>query len=91
MNKTKNKNTHIANNLLIVRKSIGLSQRAVAAALYIDRSTYTCWELGRSEPNYNNLKRIIDFFNKFPLPITLSFQNLLDEDLAEKGFFKTQA
>ena len=44
--------------LKFLRESRQLSQRQVADALHIERSTYTSYETGRSEPSLQNLKRL---------------------------------
>ena len=44
--------------LKFLRECRQLSQRQVAAALHIERSTYASYETGRSEPSLQNLKRL---------------------------------
>ena len=44
--------------LKFLREYRQLSQRQVADALHIERSTYTSYETGRSEPSLQNLKRL---------------------------------
>lgn len=44
--------------LKFLREFRQLSQRQVADALHIERSTYTSYETGRSESSLQNLKRL---------------------------------
>ena len=52
------------NNLKTVRKSDPrkLTQKDVADFLGADRSTYAKYETGDSEPNFDTLSRLADFF-----------------------------
>lgn len=54
----------IMNNLKTVRKSDPrkLTQKDVADFLGADRSTYAKYETGDSEPNFDTLSRLSDFF-----------------------------
>lgn len=45
------------------REACALSQRQVAAALNIDRSTYTRYEIGDTEPNFDILIKLSNIFN----------------------------
>ncbi len=42
--------------------SLGVSQSEIAGMLHIDRSTYSNYELGKTEPSIANLKRLSDIF-----------------------------
>lgn len=42
--------------------SLGVSQNEVAEMLHIDRSTYTNYELGKTEPSIANLQRLSEIF-----------------------------
>ncbi len=44
------------------RKNCGLSQKVVAAALGIDRTTYTYYENGRSQPSLSTLVKLASIF-----------------------------
>lgn len=58
------KSGDIMNNLRNARKSDPrkLTQKDVADFLGADRSTYAKYETGRSEPNFETLSRLSDFF-----------------------------
>ena len=45
-----------------LRKSMGITQAVLSKELNIAPSTVGMWEQGRREPDYDNLKRIADFF-----------------------------
>lgn len=53
------------NNLRIVRTtdSRKLTQKDIALILGIDRSTYAKYETGDSEPNFDTICRLSDFFD----------------------------
>lgn len=53
------------NNLRLVRDSDPrkLTQKQVAAFLGVDRSTYNKYETGDSEPNFDTICRLADFFD----------------------------
>ncbi len=51
------------NRLKAYRKANGLTQHQVATALGIDRSTYTYYETGRSQPSYNQLTILSRIYN----------------------------
>ncbi|MDR0913573.1 MAG: helix-turn-helix domain-containing protein [Oscillospiraceae bacterium] len=53
----------IGENLRTHRIGCRLTQQQVADALGIDRTTYTCYECNRTEPNIEMLKRLTDIFN----------------------------
>ena len=42
--------------------SLGVSQSEIAGMLHIDRSTYSNYELGKTEPSIANLKRLSEIF-----------------------------
>lgn len=49
--------------LRAMRQACRLTQQQVADALGLDRSTYTYYECGRSQPNLDILSNICDIFN----------------------------
>lgn len=53
----------IGDLLTMYRKKLDLTQREVAEALNIDRSTYTCYEIGKTEPNIETISRLAKIFN----------------------------
>jgi len=48
----------IKENLRILREQNGLTQAQVANVLQISRSTYTYYEMGRTKPDINTLKKL---------------------------------
>ena len=52
-----------AEKLRKYREANAMSQRQVAEALHLERSTYTKYETGDSEPNLNTLMKIARIFN----------------------------
>lgn len=63
-------------NLKKVRKSKGLTQKALAEKLGVALSTVAMWETGSRQPDYQMLNKIAEFFG-------VSFDDLL-EDKSEK-------
>ena len=72
----KSKPNIIGAKLRTCRTNCGLSQRQVADCLGVNRSTYTYYENGRSEPDINTLKLLAKIFN-------VSFISLLPNDDSE--------
>lgn len=58
-----------------IRERLGFTQQQVANALNIDRSSYSSYEIGRSQPSPTTLVILSKLFN---LPI----EELLDDELA---------
>ena len=48
--------------LKVLRESMGLYQKDVAAAIGVDRTTYVKYERGDSEPSFQVLNRLAEFF-----------------------------
>jgi len=53
----------LSKKLREIRTSQGLSQRQVAEALHMNRSTYTYYETGKVIPDVITLKKIAEFFS----------------------------
>ena len=65
------------NNLKEYRKACALTQKQVAEALQIERSTYTCYEIGKSTPPIETAKKLSKLFQ-------VSFEDLFsNETVAE--------
>jgi len=62
------------NNLKYYREKCGLTQQQVADALNINRSTYTYYEKGKTEPSINTLQKIMLLFD-------VSFNKLYPQDI----------
>ena len=52
----------LGQNLRLKRERCGLTQREVADKLYIDRSTYAYYEIGKTEPSVLILIRLAEIF-----------------------------
>lgn len=59
----------VAERLRHYREACALSQKQVADALNIERSTYTKYETGDSEPNLNMIVRIAAIYNVSPIEL----------------------
>ena len=53
----------ICKNLKQFRQGGKLSQRQVATAIGVDRSTYAYYELGRTMPGFDKMDKIIKLYN----------------------------
>ena len=56
------KGTSFGDALRRLRLRCGLTQQAVADALYVNRATYTYYELGKTQPDFQQLERIAQVF-----------------------------
>ena len=63
------KKKHVAERLRYYREACALSQKQVADALNIDRSTYAKYEGAASEPNLKMIVKIAAIFNVSPLDL----------------------
>lgn len=55
--------TIFSKRLKKLRKNKGLKQQELAEILGIKRNTYSDWENGKTEPRFDNLVKLADFFN----------------------------
>ena len=55
-------NLTIANRLVELRQSLGLSQEALASSLGVSRQAVSKWEQGVSEPSTSNLLALAKLF-----------------------------
>ena len=53
---------HLAENLRILRKKHQLTQAQMAVLLEVDRSAYSCYETGKTRPDYEKLVALADYF-----------------------------
>ena len=81
MNNSQDRMPYLAHNLRTVRRILGISQCEMAEKLDIDRSTYSYYETGKSEPPIYRLKKIIDFFNSKLGVKKVNFDILLSDKL----------
>lgn len=49
-------------NIKRLRKNKGLKQREIAELLGVKRNTYSDWENAKTEPSFENLVKLADFF-----------------------------
>lgn len=45
-----------------LRKKNGFKQHDIAYAMEVERASYTNWELGKREPNFESLCKLADFY-----------------------------
>lgn len=70
------KNPYLIGNLKRLRNTYELSQQDIANKLGIDRSTYTYYETGKTEPSINMLSNILEIYNK-SYGLALSYDDVL--------------
>ncbi len=56
----------IGEKIKILRTKFGLTQKEVADALELERSTYTYYELGKTIPSWNIVKKLARIFRIAP-------------------------
>ena len=49
--------------LKMLRKKKGLTQKDIADLVHVNRVTYTNWEKGNREPNFETLLKLADLFD----------------------------
>ncbi len=64
--------------LLHLRRRAGLTQKGVAEKLHLERSCYTYYERGRSNPSYRSLLQLARLYG-------VSVEYLIDEDIPVLG------
>ncbi|WP_411676877.1 helix-turn-helix domain-containing protein [Caproicibacter sp.] len=52
----------LAQNMKLLRESNGLTQKKVAQYLFVDRSTYSYYESGKTQPNLKMLTKLADLY-----------------------------
>lgn len=70
------KNPYLVGNLKRLRSTYELSQQDIADKLGVERSTYTYYESGRTEPSINMLSRILEIYN-VSYGLNLSYDDVL--------------
>lgn len=63
MNKKKRRDITFSKNLRKLRLKKDMTQEEVANILHIERSTYSCYENGKTEPSLHSLKKLAVLFN----------------------------
>lgn len=62
-----------------LRENSGLTQQQVADVLNIDRSTYAYYEIGKTSPSINTMRKLTKMFN-------VSYETLIDGDERSSKF-----
>lgn len=70
-------------NLAIIRKSRGYTQRKLAKELGISQAAVGMWESGDREPNFETVEMLADFFN-LPLSSLLPSDDSATDDLVAR-------
>lgn len=65
-------NTYLSQKLKTLRENCGYTQEQVANVLNIERSSYTYYEIGKTEPNLSSLVKLANLFK-------VSVEDLLGE------------
>ncbi len=63
----------IGEKLRLLRSRKGLTQGAVASGIGVERSTYSYYELGKTLPDWNMIKKLANFFD-------VNYYALLEEE-----------
>lgn len=63
MNKKKKRNENLAQRIKRFRDGFGFTQQQIADALNIDRSTYSYYESGKTEPNYEIIHKLANIYH----------------------------
>lgn len=74
----------VANNLRFLRQRDGYTQRFLANYLNIDRSTYTYYEVGKTEPKMVKLQALSQLFQ-------VTIDELINCDMANDSRFVKRA
>ncbi len=76
------KHPFLGENLKVLRVYSKLQQHKIARHFSIDRSTYTNWERGYTEPSYNMLSEMVSFYNNLEgCDLEVDFNMLLSKPL----------
>lgn len=62
--KLPDENCFFAENIKQLRLSVNLTQEYIADRIGVGRTTYTKWELGKTEPSFCFLSQLIKIFNE---------------------------
>ena len=75
----------IGEKIKILRTKFGLTQKEVADALKIERSTYTYYELGKTIPNWNVVKKLAQIFQIAPYDLLEEQNKYIMSDILSKS------
>ena len=82
--KSRNIGTVFSNNLGMLRKKNGFTQQQVADYLSINRSTYTKYETGVSEPSIITIRKLAELFS---VDANTLIEDIQDPHLAEESSY----
>ena len=72
-------------NLCLLRTLYGMTQKEVASLLHVDRTSYTYYELGKTEPPYYTLIRLAAIYGTTTdMLLTEDIQEILQEVITPK-------
>lgn len=71
----------IGEKIRILRTKFGLTQKEVADALEIERSTYTYYELGKTTPSWNAIKKLAQIFQIAPYDLLEEHNKYIMSDI----------
>ena len=80
-----NNKRSIAENLRRCREACALSHQQVANALNINRTTYTKYESGKSEPNLTTLVKLAAIYNVSPMELLPVLDDAEKQELADRA------
>ena len=75
----------ISDAVRIIRCNCLLSQQEFADVLGVSFSTVNRWENGKAVPNYQKIKKLLDFCKNNNVPFTIILQEWQDNRVMNKG------
>ena len=75
----------IGEKIKILRTKFGLTQKEVADALEVERSTYTYYELGKTTPNWNIIKKLAQIFQIAPYDLLEDQNKYIMSDISSNN------
>lgn len=84
MTENKDSSTFNPNNLKMIRKQAGLTQKNVSSELNIGYTTYYSWESGKRSPHFENILKLANFFN---CDMSFFYGNDVEPPQTHKGDF----
>ena len=75
----------IGEKIKILRTKFGLTQKEVANALEVERSTCTYYELGKTTPNWNIIKKLAQIFQIAPYDLLEDQNKYIMSDISSNN------
>lgn len=85
--KSRNNGTVFSHNLGMLRKNSGLTQQQIADYLSINRSTYTKYETGVSEPSIVTIQKLAELFS---VNVNTLIEDIYNPLFAEETYLRFQ-